>query len=98
MMALLLAYDAVAVAAWILLYHRAGFPDVRTKHNVDWREFLLPNLPWFFLLLLKIMFWPAPLAVWLVNGRPKESAWRAVTEVEGRPVRRIVRLRASSSL
>ncbi len=82
-----LIYLGGFIVTWIILYHRAGFPNVKP----DWREFLLPNIPWFGLMVLKFWFWPLTLVVWLVNGRGP-SRWEAVTEIGGRPARRIVRL------
>lgn len=75
------------VAAWVILYQRAGFPDVEP----DWREFLIPNLPWFGLMIAKFWFWPVTLGVWLMTGRGP-SRWRAMTVIDGRPARRIVRV------
>lgn len=80
-------YLAGFVVTWVVLYRRAGFAGI----DADWREFLIPNLPWFALFVLKFWFWPATLAAWLVEGR-QPSRWRAVTELEGRPARKIVRL------
>jgi hypothetical protein len=81
------AYLAGFVVTWVVLYQRAGFPEV----DADWREFLIPNLPWFVFFVVKFLFWPATLAAWLVEGRPP-SRWRAVTELEGHPARRIIRV------
>jgi hypothetical protein len=77
---------------WVILYQRAGFPEV----HADWREFLLPNLPWFGLMILKFWFWPVTFAAWLIDGR-EPSRWRAVTQLNGRPVRKIMRLTPSTS-
>jgi hypothetical protein len=82
-----LIYFAGFIVTWVVLYHRAGFPEVQP----DWREFLLPNLPWFGLMSLKFLFWPVTLASWFLTGRGP-SPWRAVTEIDGRPARRIVRV------
>jgi hypothetical protein len=82
-----LSYLAGFVITWVVLYQRAGFPAV----PADWREFLIPNLFWFVLFVFKFWFWPATLVVWLIEGRPP-SRWRAVTELEGRPARKIVRV------
>jgi hypothetical protein len=79
------------VVSAIVLHYRVGFPDVRLSERVDWREFLIPNIPWFALNLLKMWFWPVTLAAWLVQGMRK-SRWRAVTSVNGRPTRRIIRV------
>ncbi len=91
MYGLLVLYDIGMVVAWVVLYNRVGFPRVRHESDVDWREFLLPNLPWFALFIGKGFLWPIPVIMWFANGQPKESAWRAVSEINGRPARRIVR-------
>jgi hypothetical protein len=78
------------VVTWIALYRRAGFQEI----DADWREFLISNLPWFALMIVKFWFWPVTLIGWLIDGRPS-SRWRAVTELNGRPVRKIVRVPAS---
>lgn len=85
-----LGYLVGFVIAWVILYQRVGFPGVKA----DWREFLIPNLFWFVLFGLKFMFWPVTLVVWLIDGR-QPSRWRAVTELEGRPARKIVRVSTS---
>jgi hypothetical protein len=90
--ALLVLYDLGAIAAWIVLYNRVGFPEVRQKYQVDWREFLLPNLAWFGLFILKGLLWPVALGAWFASGSPKVSAWRAVTQADGMEARRIVRV------
>jgi len=84
---LVLIYFIGFIVAWIVLYQRAGFPDVEP----DWREFLIPNIPWFFLMVIKFMYWPITLVVWLLTGMGA-SRWRAVTELDGRPARKIVRV------
>jgi hypothetical protein len=85
-----MAWTGLLVALPVL-YHRAGLN--RAKHpGVDWREFLAPNLPWFFLLGAKSLFWPVTVVVWVLQGRPG-TAWTAITSYEGRPVRQIVRAR-----
>lgn len=80
-------YLAGFAITWVVLYQRVGFPDV----DADWREFLIPNLGWFALFIAKFWFWPVTLAAWLIEGR-QPSRWRAVTKLNGRPVRRIVRV------
>lgn len=84
----------VAIGFWggflpsmIAQYVRTGFPDT----DADWREFLISNAWWFALMLGKAVLWPITLGVWLYQGRPG-TQWRAVTEIRGRPVRRIVRV------
>lgn len=86
MQALGFIYAGGFVAAMIALYYRVGFPEIKQ----NWREFLLPNLPWFGLMLIKAWGWPATLAIWIYNGR-KPTAWKAVTEINGREVRAIKR-------
>lgn len=79
------------VASWIANYERVGFRDLKAEHDVDWREFLLSNLPWFVLLVVKVWFWPLFFVHWLATGR-RSSGWRAVVNVDGRPVRQIKRV------
>jgi len=86
MQALGFIYAGGFVVAMIALYVRVGFPAVKP----DWREFLLPNLPWFALMLFKAWAWPVTLGIWLYNGR-QPSVWRAVTQLDGREVRAIKR-------
>lgn len=74
---------------WIVLYLRADFPPQR-----GWLEFFLPNLWWFGLMVLKMYAWPLTLGHWLYNGRPP-SRWKAVTRLNGRETRKIVRVAAS---
>jgi hypothetical protein len=62
----------------------------------DWREFLIPNIPWFILMVFKFWFWPLALAAWLATGRGP-SRWQAVTSIDGRPARRIVRVDAAGA-
>jgi hypothetical protein len=72
------------------LYFRSGLGRVKREQHIDWLEFLLPNLGFFLLLIVKALVWPVTLAVWLSQGRP-ESPWTAVTEIEGRPARKFRR-------
>ncbi len=74
-----------------VLYFRAGLGRVRRKEHVDWREFLLPNLGFFLLMFGKALAWPVTVAVWVARGSNRTSAWTAVTELDGRTVRRIIR-------
>ncbi|HWT92863.1 MAG TPA: hypothetical protein VN238_07690 [Solirubrobacteraceae bacterium] len=73
-------------ATWIALYLRVGFPPHR-----GWLEFLLPNLWWFALMVVKIWGWPITLAHWIYAGCPP-SRWQAVTSLNGREARSIVRV------
>lgn len=84
---LVIGYWAGLITTWIVLYQRSGLPRVEP----DWREFLLPNVLWFTMLTLKILFWPATLAAWLIQGQPA-TRWKAVTVLDGRQTRRIIRV------
>jgi hypothetical protein len=86
MQALGFIYAGGFVVTMIALYTRVGFPAVKP----DWREFLLPNLPWLGLMLFKAWAWPVTLGIWLYNGR-QPTAWTAVTKLDGREVRAIKR-------
>lgn len=79
------------IAAWVIAYRRVGFSEIKAEHGVDWRQFLVPNLPWFALTVAKVWFWFITLAHWYLTGQ-SGPRWRAVVELDGRPVRRIVRL------
>jgi hypothetical protein len=79
-------YAGGFVVAFIVLYVRVGFPGMKQ----NWQEFLIPNLPWFGLMAIKAWAWPITLAHWFYKGQGP-SAWEAVTEVDGREVRRIRR-------
>lgn len=92
-MALGFIYAGGFVVAMIALYVRVGFPSVKP----DWREFLLPNLPWFGLMVLKAWAWPVTLGVWLYKGR-QPSVWKAVTHLDGREVRAIKRTGSVASI
>jgi hypothetical protein len=77
-------------ASLVILWWRAGLTKGHT--GVDWREFLLSNLGWFAVYwLLKSAAWPVVLYQWNAAGRPA-SPWQAVTEINGRPARRVVRV------
>jgi hypothetical protein len=86
MQALGFIYAGGFVVALITLYVRVGFPAIKQ----DWIEFLIPNFLWFGLMIVKAWAWPITLAIWFYNGR-KPSAWKAVTEINGREVRAIRR-------
>ncbi|WP_448619527.1 hypothetical protein [Geodermatophilus sp. URMC 65] len=73
-----------------VLYFRSGLGRVKREEGIDWREFLLPNLGFFLLMLAKALLWPFTVAVWNSRGRPA-SPWTAVTIRNGRPARAIVR-------
>jgi hypothetical protein len=78
------------IATWIQCYRRVGFGEIKREHGIDWREFLIPNLPWFLLTVAKVFFWPVTVVAWFVLGRPAET-WRALVEENGREVRAIRR-------
>jgi hypothetical protein len=73
------------IITWIALYQRVDFPS-------NWREFYLSNIGWFSVMSLKIVAWPITFGHWLYMGR-RPSQWKAVTKLEGREVRKIVRLK-----
>lgn len=79
------------IGAWVQAYRRVGFAALKRENDVDWREFLVGNLFWFALTVAKVWFWFVTLGMWLISGRPGPT-WRAVTELNGRPVRKIVRV------
>lgn len=78
-------------ASWFVYHSRAGFSKLQ---GTDWREFLLPNLPWFLLMWGKCLAWLPVLIVWCCTGM-RSSPWKAVTDIEGRPVRSIIRIGTS---
>ncbi|MET7426551.1 hypothetical protein [Dactylosporangium sp. NPDC005555] len=81
------------LASGLVYLHRARFQET----GLNWREFLLPNLPWMLMTLGKMLVWWAVLVVWLGRGMPT-SPWRAVTEdATGREVRAIVRTRTAGA-
>jgi hypothetical protein len=81
-----ITYSVGIVVTWIALYNRAGFPAIAP----NWREFLASNPGFFVLMATKMFFWPATLGIWLASGRGP-SAWEAVTQIDGREVRRLQR-------
>jgi len=82
------------VSSWFVYYNRAGLADVKAREGIDWRQFLLPNLPWFVMTRAKCLFWELILVVWLLQGVPP-SRWKALTSRDGQPTRAIVRVRPS---
>jgi hypothetical protein len=90
-----ITYLAGVIVSWFVFNVRAGLNDAKHNEGIDWREFARPNLWWFSLTYLKCWVWWAVLAFWLVQGRPP-SQWRALTEVDGRSARRIVRVKPST--
>ena len=84
---------------WVMLVYFIGlfssiFLHVRRaglyKVSVSRGEFVLSNVGWHLMLVGKSFVWPLVLIVWLVQGRPA-SHWQAVTELDGRPARAIIR-------
>ncbi|GDY33027.1 hypothetical protein [Gandjariella thermophila] len=86
-----LVYLAGIVTSGLVYLQRAGFGELKSREGVDWREFLLPNIPYFALTLAKMFVWPAVLLFWLVMKMPR-SPWRAITDDHGRAVRRVTRV------
>lgn len=84
-------YDIGLIVTWVALYLRADFPS----GNRSWLEFLLPNLGWFGLMMVKILAWPITAGHWLYRGRGP-STWKAITNLNGREVRMIVRVTSKS--
>jgi hypothetical protein len=80
-----------------VLYFRSGLGAVKRKEGVDWREFFMPDLGFFLLMVGKAPAWPVTLGVWVARGKPRESAWQAVTVIDGRPVRRMVRTEGATA-
>lgn len=92
--ATLIGYWVGVFVATAVLYVRVGFD----RTDADWRQFLIPNLPWFGLRLLQIIGWPFTLAYWAITGFPK-SPWKAIEQdQQGRPVRRIERVHGVSPI
>jgi hypothetical protein len=73
-----------------VLYFRAGLGRIKRSEGIDWREFLIPNIGFFLLMVGKAILWPVTVVHWNLQGRPT-SPWVAVTSLNGRSVRRIVR-------
>jgi hypothetical protein len=85
-----IVYDIGLIVTWIGLYLAVGFPA-----RGGWLEFVRPNLGWFGLMAVKIVAWPVTVGHWLYHGR-RPSRWKAITTLEGREVRRIVRAEQSA--
>jgi hypothetical protein len=85
-----ISYWGGVLVSFFVFYARAGFSKVRAETGVDWREFLLPNLGYFVLYLVKVTVWPVPLVHWLATGRGP-SPWTATTRDGDREVRAVVR-------
>ncbi len=51
-------------------------------------EFIIYNLPWFLLTILKSFVWEAVLVVWLIQGRPP-SPWKVVDRGGKLAIRRV---------
>jgi hypothetical protein len=84
-------YFVGIIVSFNVYYYRAGFRSIKAEKGIDWREFILPNLPWMGLMLLKCFGWCAVLIVWALQGRPP-SPWQASTMQEGREVRAVRRV------
>lgn len=67
---------------------RAGF----TRVAPGWREYVLAQPTFFLLMFAKAFVWPLVTLAWLAQGRPP-SPWRAIDEIDGVDVRRILRIR-----
>ena len=91
MVILVAMYWIGLITTWIALPRRVGFRKVRREQGVDWREFLLGNVPWFVLTTGKVLLWPITAIHYVTTGRAS-SPWLAVTELDGQPVRKIVRV------
>lgn len=79
-------YDIGVIISFFVYNSRAGFGEV----SPGWREYVLPNLGYFTVLVGKIFTWPIVLVVWLVQGR-RDSPWKVLDEQFDREVRKIVR-------
>ncbi|MFC5910473.1 hypothetical protein [Streptacidiphilus monticola] len=74
-----------------VFFFRAGLMGANPlRRGIDWRVFLLPNIPYFALTVAKSFVWPVVLVTWLATGR-RPSPWIATTEYEGREVRAVLR-------
>jgi len=78
------------LVSWLVYTNRAGLSDIKHKQGIDWREFLVPNVPYFALQLGKQLIWPVVLVVWLARGRPA-SPWVAKTQIGKYEVRKVIR-------
>ena len=85
-----IGYWVGLIASMITYYRRSGLAGIKSSQGIDWREFLIPNPVFFLLLLVKAVLWPVVLIFWLATGR-RNSPWRAVTDMGGRPARAILR-------
>lgn len=92
-MTAVMAVHAVGFFASLLavLPWRAGLLGTNPhREGVDWREFLLGNIPFFLLLFFKASAWELVLVAWLVQGRPP-SPWIATTRLRDKEVRQVLR-------
>ena len=85
-----IGYWVGLIASMITYYRRSGLGGIKSSQGIDWREFLIPNPAFFLLLLAKAVLWPVVLIFWVATGR-RNSPWRAVTDMGGRPARAILR-------
>lgn len=81
---IMLAYFIGVFGSVFVYLGRAGLLRVNRA------EFVLSNLGWFLMAVAKSFVWPLVLIVWLAQGLPA-SRWQAVTELNGGPVRVIIR-------
>lgn len=75
---------------------RAGLMAFKRDEDIDWREFIIPNIIWFLATLFKAFIWPVILCIWLFQGRPP-SPWRAYSRLNDQSVRVIRRIKAEGS-
>jgi hypothetical protein len=91
---LAIIFDVGFIASFFVYGTRAGLGDVEP----NWREFLLPNIGWFLMLVGKTFVWPLVLSYWLYKGRPT-CPWKAVDQLpDGHEVRQIIRLAPSIAM
>lgn len=69
---------------------RAGLFRVKEQPGVNRYQFVFTNLGWYLMTLVKAFTWPVVLLTWLAQGLPA-SRWQAVTDLNGRPARAIIR-------
>ncbi len=90
-----LTYYCGLFVSYDIYMHRAGLMSFKKEH-IDWREFIIPNLNWFLMTIIKALFWPIVLCMWFIKGRPP-SRWKAYTQLEGHAVRAIKSVRPGLS-
>jgi hypothetical protein len=82
---------------WVMLAYFVGVFSSIFVHlgragllRVNRTEFVLSNLGWYLMTMGKCFVWPFVLIAWLLRGMP-HSHWQAVTELNGRRARAIIR-------